>query len=533
MNKTIKARISYFKKPTRVMAVFLTLILLSSVFTSSALTRLVTIKPSDVPGEAAVNYLFNNTDFINGNSFQRLSSVLGTLGEQHTLHEYYSLASTYIAREQYDMALITVDKCIELFNDEGEELLLDLWLKKGCLHVMLNEYAEAITALDEVLEINASIPDAYLVKAQVYASLELYQDMCENLERYLFFAPDDEAVALLLTQTREELAKSTETVNLPSDQSNLPQPTVDNEYLKGLYAMQDGDYELAEAALSKAILDSDYEGVYYYRGVCRLSLEDYGGAVADFTVSISKDAMVYSSYYNRGISLIMTDEYEKGLADINYAYEFSEDPVVKGKAESFLIQLEVAQNEAQLAQYLTAAQVKADLGDLDGVCENLEKYLAQVPDDISIRNTLANTRFALEDYKEALEQYAIILKSKQSAETEYLYGITALQLSDFTLAEKALNKSISIEDSCKDVYYYRGVCRLSLENYKAAADDFTISIRLGDKVHSSLFNRGVSYLMLEKNDLGIKDIKVAAEMDEDAEIKQRAKQLLSEFRQNN
>jgi tetratricopeptide (TPR) repeat protein len=533
MGNAVKGQSKFYKKPTRVLAVFLAVILLlTTIFTSSALASLITIRTSDKPDDAAVNYLARNNEYIDGNLLRRASSYLGTMGPQRTLRDYYSLTCTYIASERYSEALDSLEKCIRLYDNEGLELLTDLWLKKGCLLVMLEEYDEALAALDRVLEIDSTIPDAYLVKAQIYASLELYQEMCENLEYYLALNPDDQSVALLLEQVREELNSGTAD-NISAEAQTKPQgPSAESEYLKGLYAMQDEEFELAEAALSQAIsFDGSYEGVYYYRGVCRLSLENYSGATEDFTESINSGYMVHSSYYNRGISQIMADEYEEGQKDVKFAAELDEDQAIKSRAENFLVEVEEAQNEARRMQYLSKAQLCSELNDMAGVCENLEAYLKESPEDIITRTALAQARFANEEYKKALEQYVIILKTDKTAENEYLYGITALQLSEFSLAEKALTRSIAIEDSCLNVYYYRGVCRLSLENYKGAVDDFTSSILSESMVQSSLFNRGISYLMMEKNDLGSKDVRAAADMNDDAEIKKQALQLLKDIKQ--
>ena len=531
----------YFNKTTRVIAAILVVVMLStSLFTTSAMASRVTIRPSEETAQAAVNYLVSNTEYVNENIFQRMSSWAGTKGDLYTLQDYYTLAGTHIARERYELALTSIDKCLELYVDEGEELLTDLWLKKGCLLVMLEEYEEAALALNEVLAIDAANAHAYLVKAQVYASLERYEEMCENLAYYLALEPDDADVASLLAQIREELALAQGPAALEQTViASAPQPSpVEREYLSALYAMQGGEYDLAEVALSRVIeLDSSYEGVYYYRGVCRLSQEDYAGAAADFAGSIDSGYLAHSSYYNRGISLIMADEYEAGLTDILYAAELDEDPTVQNRAESFLLQVEEAEEEARIMQFLIMAQLCAELDDLPGMCENLEAYLEEMPEDLLIRTTLAQAYFAGEAYERSLAQYALILEAEKSAETEYLYGLTALQMSEFALAEEAFSRSIALDDNCSGIYYYRGVCRLSLADYQGAAADFTASINREDMVHSSLFNRGISHLMLDDDklgleyDQGIADILAAAKMDEDPEIKQQANQLLKDIGQ--
>ena len=531
---------------TRAIALLLAVMLaLTSSLTSLALASRITIRPGERTEDAGRNYLVNHTEYVQENPMQRMASYIGSRGARQTLQDYYDLAGTQIARESYAEALISIERCIELFHDESDALLIDLWLKKGCLLVLLDKLEEAVIALTKVTELDPANPDAYLVKAQAYAGLALYQELQECLEAYLVLVPDDQEIALLLAQlsgegeggayAQEKQAQDTvqsAEAGVPGGDPGdaAPADPASSAFLEGLYAMQDGDFAAAEEAISRAIaMDAGLEGAHYYRGVCRLSLEDYAGAAEDFAVSISQGHMVHSSYYNRGISLIMIDDYDPGLADIHVAAALTEDSGIQARAEQFLEQVREAEAEAQLTQHLIMAQLSADLEDLAGVCEHLEAYLDEAPDDLSIRHTLAQARFAAGEYELALVQYEIILQAEQTEEAEYLYGLTALQMADFALAEQALSRSIALAGNSLGVYYYRGVCRLSLEDYRGAADDFSLSIRNGDMVHSSLFNRGISRLMMDEEKAGMEDIETAAGMEEDEDIKEQAKRLLTDI----
>ena len=128
-----------------------------------------------------------------------------------------------------------------------------------------------------------------------------------------------------------------------------------------------------------------------------------------------------------------------------------------------------------------------------------------------------------------MSQCETVLKSGEDAEMEYFLGMSALQLSEFELAEKALTKSIDMDDVYPSVYYYRGICRLSLEKYGNAADDFTKSIKMKSMVQNSYLNRGICRLMIEKPELGLTDIRIAADMEDDAEAKIQANQLYNKM----
>jgi lipoprotein NlpI len=104
--------------------------------------------------------------------------------------------------------------------------------------------------------------------------------------------------------------------------------------------LQLSDFALAAQAFSRAIaLDDSTQGIYYYRGVCLLSTEDYQEAVEDFSISIERKEMVHSSMFNRGISYLMLDEFERGLEDILAAADMDEDAEINTQANQLLDEL--------------------------------------------------------------------------------------------------------------------------------------------------------------------------------------------------
>jgi len=594
----------HFKRPKRAVAIILVVVMLTSlVATSLGVASRVRIPDAErTLSSAAENYLSSRTEYVNNPALARITEYIRTITGQSTLQDYYALAGVQIAREEYGLALLSIEECLVLYNadeDEDGNLLIDLLLKKGCLHVLTGEFDEALPALDKVLALDPMAIDAYLVKAQVceilgltrdvcanlahflalapgrgedaaliaelwiskgslhvtlgeydealgalsnalaidaalsrahlvksqvYALIGLYREMCDSLEAYLALEPDDEEMVQLLAETREELSRPPASGNSPS------LPTVEREFLIGLYAMQEEDYAAAEAAISRAIaIDGRYEGVHFYRGVCRLSLEDYSGAAEDFLASISYGHMVHISHYNRGISLIMAENYDQGREEIIRAARLEEDESVKARAEAFLLQLDEAETEVRLMQYLSLAQVCADLEDYIGLSAHLEAYLSEVPADRPIRIILAHALFSGAEYRRAMEQYVVLLEHGPEAEFEYYYGLSALKLLELSIARDAFTRAIAISEEWPDAHYYRGVCYLSLDEYETAINDFTASIRLGFMVHSSFFNRGICRLLLEDYDLGMADVRTAAGMEDDPDVKQQAKQLLDEI----
>jgi len=479
---------------------------------------------------AALRYLSENTDYVGESIPRKIVEYIRTRQEPSALSDYYSLAGVQIAQEDFADALYSIEQCIALYNDEGVDLLVDLWLKKGCLHMMLGQLDDALAALEKVLELNEGIAEAYLVQAQIFVELDDTGRLIKSLEAYLALRPDDEEVRALLASMLIE-KKDYEGMGAYVEAYVPEEPTVETEFLKGLLAIQDGDYAGAIESLNSALsIDDEYEGIRYYRGVSRLALQDYEGAIEDFSASIEHGAMVQSSHYNRGIARILADIYEPGLEDIVSASQMDEDMGIREQAEQFLAEVDKAEADANQIAHLLKAQACAEQSDYTGMCESLELYLDKAPDDIEVRVMLAQARFANGEFAAALEQYGMILQHDKTAENVFLYGLTALQLSNFALAEETITEAIILDDGIEGMYYYRGVCRLSLEKYETAEADFTRSIIRGEFIHSCHFNRGISLLMQDKTQQGLPDVKLAAEMTEDPEVKEQAEQLLRELR---
>ena len=332
----------YFTRPYKVIACILVVTVFVTMVLQSA--TMVAISRSDNRFEAAVNYLVDNTEYVNKDTPQRVIDYLGPLGSEQTIADYYTLASMQIARGEYDKALVNIEKCLSLYNNEDHGLYVDLLMKRGCLQVMLGQYDAALKSLDKALKEAPAEADIYLVKAQIYAQRENMEALTECLRSYLKLKPDDTAVRALLAQTQliqGDYQAGAEQYAAIKDAGTDAQ----TEYLFGLNAVKHSDFAAAEEALTRAITkDDSFDGIYYYRGVSRMSLGNYSGAIEDLTVSIEREDMLQASYYTRGLCFFMTEQYAEGLADINSAAQRNDDPEVTKLVEQLIAELQAAQS---------------------------------------------------------------------------------------------------------------------------------------------------------------------------------------------
>lgn len=93
----------------------------------------------------------------------------------------------------------------------------------------------------------------------------------------------------------------------------------ENEYYKaGITEQKLQNYKGAIKDYSLAIkADKQYEDAYFNRGICELRLKDFNAALRDFTKIIELDASYPKAYYSRAITYANQNRYAKALEDLD------------------------------------------------------------------------------------------------------------------------------------------------------------------------------------------------------------------------
>ena len=170
-------------------------------------------------------------------------------------------------------------------------------------------------------------------------------------------------------------------------------------------------------------------GVYYDSGISRINLEDYYGAVADFTKAIELNPDLAEAYYNRGISKYYLEDYYGAIADYTKAIERN-----------------FHQLDPDITAYNNRGAAKDDLKDYYGAIADYTKAIELNPDDPEYYYNRGRTKKSLEDY----------------------YGAVA----DFT-------KAIELNPDFAKAYYNRGLAKYYLNDLNGACLDVRKSVNLG------------------------------------------------------
>lgn len=269
-------------------AFFLAVILIiNAVLVSAAQVRIQKSSGED-PFGLANNYLIDNTEYISKDTFDRMNDVIQMYMMPSTWQEYEEQAGIFIAQEKYDKALESISKSIDLGDGISNILKAGLWLQKGCLHTLLEEYDEAIHSLETCVECNPEKAEAYLILAQIYAEKGNADKTLSYMESYLELEPGNAEAEEMIAQNymaNEDYENAKKWYKAVQESSGSAQ----SYYYYGLCSIQTNDYKNAEVSLTKAIEIDDFIGdAYYYRGICKLTEGEYESALTDLKIAVER-----------------------------------------------------------------------------------------------------------------------------------------------------------------------------------------------------------------------------------------------------
>lgn len=227
--------------------------------------------------------------------------------------------------------------------------------------------------------------------------------------------------------------------------TSYPQALVYLEQGKVKY--QEGDYRSAVIAYNKALeLHDSLIDAYFQRASAKSFLEDYEGALKDYSTVIRFDPQNVSAYYYRSfLKHELGFQRDSSLLDINTA-------------------IDLAPNDAKL--YARRAYIKAHTFDLEA-------------DKI-------NHGSAIEDLDKAIEM--------DNTNPEYYRqrGFSKSQEGETLAAAEDFEKAISIDPENADNYNERGLIRLKVEDFQGAVEDFSKAIEIRDDQEYLFRNLGLA-----------------------------------------
>jgi len=102
-------------------------------------------------------------------------------------------------------------------------------------------------------------------------------------------------------------------------------------YEMGVVRLELQDYEGAIDDFTRALeLDPLNKWSYLHQGIAKMGITDYAGALADISQAIVINPMFSAAYYSRGLLKIELGQIDSGLLDLNKAGVLSDTKIFEG-----------------------------------------------------------------------------------------------------------------------------------------------------------------------------------------------------------
>ena len=190
----------------------------------------------------------------------------------------------------------------------------------GAIALQMNQYQQAIDAIDKAIAINPQQASAYNNRGIAFKELSQFKSAVANYQMAIKLKPEyaeayyNQGIALKeLQQFEAAIASYDIAIKLnPND--------AETYYNRGIALKELEQFEAAIASYNLAIqLRPNYADAYMNRGNAQLALDRYAGAVDDYDRSIQIRPNYAQAYYNRGNALQEMRQLDAAIASYDQA----------------------------------------------------------------------------------------------------------------------------------------------------------------------------------------------------------------------
>lgn len=339
----------------------------------------------------------------------------------------------------YDKALEDIQKAIEI-----NASISDIYMQRANIYINISQYQKAIDDFTKALDLNKNLTQIYALRGHLYYQTEAYNQALSDYNNALKYTPDDADILIMRV----------------------------NIYL------MDQKYQQALDDINRLVKIQPNNGTYHKIGgdAC-VSMENYNEAIMFYTNAIENltDTSVGEVFYNRGLCFIQIANYENGESDFTNA-----------------IGLDYSTDQS----YFQRGLCRYSQQNYNGTIEDLKKYETVFPDS-----------------------------------TEYLIylGISYFTTDQPALAKTYFQKCINNNIMPGESNYYLAGIALDVEDYKASIDYYTKAIELETQIIPSTFNRTIAYLHIDDTQSAKKDFQAVIDDGSNKELSDAATNALSQM----
>ena len=262
---------------------------------------------------------------------------------------------------------------------------------------------------------------------------------------------------------------------------------------------------------------------YFTWGNTKYHLDDYKGAITDYTQAIRLKPDDAAAYYNRGNVKSKLGQHFAAIADFDSAIRLKPD-YAKAYVNRGIAKDDLGQHFSAIADFDSAIRLKPDDADAyynRGTVKNkLGQHFAAIadydsairlkPDDADVYNNRGSAKHDLGQHFAAIADYDSAIRLKpDDAKAYYNRGNTKGKLGQHFAAIADYDSAIRLKPDDAAAYYNRGIAKDDLGQYFAAIADYDSAIRLKPDYVKAYYNRGVTKVHLNRTSEAKQDFRTA------------------------
>lgn len=218
-------------------------------------------------------------------------------------------------------------------------------------------------------------------------------------------------------------------------------------------------------------IDNKHLDALFYRGIAKYNLEDYDGAILDFTkiIFFEPDA---DSYYNRGNCKFNLMDYEGALVDYEEAIKLDPDLI---------------------GAYFNLGNAKFNLEDYKGAVDAFTKVIRFFPNDYKSYSQRALAYMELKNYKLAFKDFGACILIRPNSKSYYNRGYALLEINYYKESKGDFLQAIKENINNTPAYFYLGVNNILLGEFQEAIESLSVSVIRDKMDYDAHFGLAIAY----------------------------------------
>lgn len=422
--------------------------------------------------------------------------------------EHFNTGNTQFQQGNYAAAIAAYDQALDL-----DSTYVDAYTNKGrALHAQ-GDYVAAQTAFGRVIALKPKATTGYLNRAHAYRAGDYPESAILDYTAVLDINPEQVEARYYRAQLYQQLDRHAEAVadldaviqwrmtHTPTDDYS------DSHRLRGYSRRRLGQLQAAAQDFEKALaLDPNDAQAYYNRGVIAAYQKTADHGLLDFTKAIQLKPDFEKAYFRRGMVYHTKGDYKQALKD------FEQVLAANPKA-----------HQALSAQGYTYSQ----MGNQKAALQAYNKALELYPKDLVTHIRRGYAQLDAGNYEAAIADFTVVAEGGATYQGHgYNNRGNAKRLAgDFEGALADLAKAQELDSLNAYVYHHRALLAFAQNQPKVAQKQWSRAIELNDQVAEFYYERGQFWLDQKQYDQAVRDLSQVQALDPNYRSKETQKTL--------